>query len=875
MATPTVVTTPRRHALKVVRFVIWTLMLAILATAGLSAWFVVAGRGALPQVDGNLKVSGLSSPVSVLRNAKGVPAIHAVSLEDLFFAQGFVTAQDRLWQMDMLRRYASGRLAEVLGPSAAKQDIQQRTLLMPVVAERAAATLTPRDRSYMEAYARGVNAFIDSSRNHLPIEFRVLHYMPQPWTVVDSMLVGASMSEMLNLGDLEEVLNREKIIARLGPELASDLYPNSSFRDHPPVASARTDESPGEIDDSPSEQQEVFPAQPQPNSNRPRRRVHARTSAAHSRPSNRPRVHSAQRAGVELPALPLLDRDPLTPGSNNWVISGAHTASGKPLLSNDMHLPHQMPNLWYEVHLTSGGFDVAGLSLPGVPFVIVGHNQRIAWGFTNVGPAVTDLYVETFNQQGQYQTADGWTEPEHRSEIIRVRWGRDRKIDVVVTRHGPIVSGLADGEQRKLALKWVVYDPAGLQEPFFDVDSAQNWDDFRRAFSRFGSPGQNVVYADIDGHIGYQTSGLTPIRPSSFQVVTSTGGRTNDSSQPPSTPASNSQVSPGMLDQDHSLLTGTPVPGSDNSHEWLGYIPFDQLPSVYDPPSGIIATANGRITPDGYPYVVANEWGPAYRTERIYRFLSGDKKFTAADMLAIQTDIYSDLDRFCAERFAYAVDHSHVASSRARQAAEIMRTWDGRVSTHSAAPMIVASTRSQLSSMLLEPKLGPMAENYHWFMSAVWLENVLLLQPARWLPSSYSSYDALFAAAVEKALDEAPRDVSTWKWGTHSSITINHPLFGSIPILGRFTGPGKHEQSGNGFTVKQVGEHFGPSERLTVDFSNFDGSTLNTVTGQCGNLFSSYYMDQWSAWYQGSTFPLPFSTAAVQQSAKHTLTLQP
>jgi penicillin amidase len=900
MAIPTAVSVPRLRARKLLRFLIGLIVLALVALAGFAAWFLVAGRGALPQVDGTLKIGGLTAPVYVVRDPQGVPTISAASLEDLFFAQGFVTAQDRLWQMDMLRRYASGRLAEVLGPGAVNVDIRQRTLLMPMVAAQAAAALSPRDRSYMEAYARGVNAYIDSQRNHLPIEFRVLNYEPQPWTVVDSMLVGASMSEMLNLGELKSVLNREKIIARVGPELASDLYPNSSFRDHPPVPSSSDDES--SIDASTDEITEAAPAQRNRESAPQHRRVRPHKTVRGSQRVLRHARHSLRVCVDPRPAVPLLDRQTLVPGSNNWVISGAHTASGKPLLSNDMHLPHQMPNLWYEVHLTSGNFDVSGVSLPGVPFVIVGHNQRIAWGFTNIGPSVTDLYVEDFNQQGQYLTPEGWKEPEHRYETIRVRWGHDRKLDVVITRHGPIVSGLVGGEKRTLALKWVAYDPAGLQEPFFDVDSAQNWDEFRQAFSRFGGPGQNVVYADVDGHIGYQATGLVPIRPASFHVVTADPNAAEEAgadsperttahlSHPGSSStltagasslrskgedATSTSTSAAVLDQDDSLLTGTPVPGSDNSREWLGYIPFDKLPSVLDPTSGIIATANGRITPVGYPYMISNEWGPAYRTERIYRVLSGDKKFTPADMLALQTDIYSDFDRFCAQRFAYATDHAARSSQRARQAADILRTWDGRMTTNSAAPSIVAAARHELSLMLLEPKLGPLTDDYRWSMSSVWLENVLLLQPTRWLPAGFASYDDLLAAAMEKSLKDAPRNLSAWDWGKQSFVSINHPLFGDIPVLRRFAGPGKHEQSGNGFTVKQVGLHFGPSERLTVDFANFDDSTLNTVTGQSGNLFSPYYMDQWAAWYNGTTFALPFSSAAVQQTARHRLTLQP
>ncbi|HET8668397.1 MAG TPA: penicillin acylase family protein, partial [Terriglobales bacterium] len=761
MATPTLASAPRHLARKLLRYVIGSLTVLIVLFGGFTGWFVLAGRGSLPTLDGKLMVTGLHAPVTVLRDPQGVPHITAASLEDLFFAQGYVTAQDRLWQMDMTRRYASGRLAEILGASYAKSDIQQRTLLMPMVAERAAAALSQRDRAYLEAYAHGVNAYIADNANHLPPEFRVLHYSPQPWTVVDSLFVGAGMAEMLNLGSLEQVLDRERIAAKLGPELASDLYPNSSFRDYPPVP-GREEEA---IEPVVAGNEQDSVKQPDAQESKRRTRRGARRPARSIAPPAR-RAHSRRRAGLQFSAAPFgFDAGPLFPGSNNWVVSGAHTASGKPILSNDMHLPHQIPNTWYEVHLTSGNFDVAGVSLPGLPFVIVGHNQRIAWGFTNIGPSVTDLYNETFNDKGQYLTPEGWKDPEHRAELVRVRGGRDIKVDVAITRHGPIVSALAPSEKRMLALKWVIHDPAALGEPFFDVNSAQNWDEFLRAFSHFGGPAQNVVYADVDGHIGYHATGLVPIRPATWAPEAQPG--TQSSQDPgvrtveqasPSAAAPQPDIISGILNQAHSNLVGLPVPGSDNAHEWLGYIPFEKLPGVFDPPSGIIATANGRITPDGYPYMISNQWGAPYRTQRIYRLLGADKKFAPADMLAVQTDIYSDFDRFCAQRFVYALDHAANATARAKQAAELLRGWDGRVTTDSAPATIVSASRRRLTALLLEPRLGKDYDDYRWFMSSVWLENVLLLQPPRWLPSQYASYDDLLATALEDAVShDAPR----------------------------------------------------------------------------------------------------------------------
>ena len=813
------------HRIWWIRSVLIIFVLLLVVCLGIGGWLYSAARSALPQLDGALVVPGLAARVTVTRDVHGGPTIDAGSLADLFLAQGYVTAQDRLWQMDVMRRFAGGEISEILGPAFVKHDREQRILGLRMAARHATAvSLPPRDRAYFEAYARGVNAFIDSHRDRLPIEFRILHYSPQPWTVEDSILIGARMVQDLNHYPYKRALEREKILAKLGPELTADLYVNSSWRDHPPSAKATRMDQQKDDDINGDESG-------------------GKTSIA-------ARTDQLRAAGIF--SLLASDSEPLlVAGSNNWVVSGAHAVTGKPLLSNDMHLTHQMPNLWYEAHLRSGHFDVVGVTLPGMPFVIVGHNQRIAWGFTNVGPTVEDVYIETFNDAGQYLTPEGWRTPERREEVIHVKAKPDVLLEVVSTRHGPIIGEFIPGETRKLALRWTLYD--SLYDPFFDVDSAGNWEEFRRALAPWDSPSQNAVYADVDGHIGYQATGHIPIRAAG----------------------------------DGSL----PVNGSDNAHEWTGYVPFDKLPSVYDPPSGILATANSRITPDGYPYTLSTEWGAPWRTRRIYSVLDSGKKFAAADMLALQTDVYSAFDRFCAERFVYALDHAAELSPRARQARELMRDWDGRLSADSAAATIETASRRELVRLLLEAKLGaaPKPEmgngseedaanwkDYRWFMSSIWLENVLLKQPKRWLPGNYNSYEMLLAAAVEAAINGAgaPSELSRWQWGRFSPIDIEHPVLRRLPLIGGWTGPGLLRQSGGGYTVKQVGRTFGPSERLTVDLANLDQSTLNLVTGEAGNFLSPYYMDQWKAWYEGSTFPLPFSEQAVQKSKQHVLVLE-
>ncbi len=788
-------------------------------------WFYRAAKASLPVVDGTLKLSGLTAPVIVARDSLGVPNISAGNLHDLFFAQGFVTAQDRLWQMDMTRRYASGDLSEILGPEYIKTDTEQRILGLRQVAEKMTADLSPDERAHFQAYADGVNAYIAQHQKTLPLEFRLMTYFPYAWTVDDSMLVGLSMTEFLNHYMYKKELQKEAILAKLGPELTADLYVNSSWRDHPPGAESQSIENEPPAEDSPGQDEEQSPP-------------HARPG--HRSSLNPPLMTSLAAALGADPPLPFLPdySDDLRPGSNNWVVSGAHTSTGKPLLSNDMHLELRMPNTWYEAHLTSGDYDVVGVTLPGVPYVIVGHNQHIAWGFTNLGPNVEDLYVEKFNDRGEYLTPQGWQQPEHRKEIIRVKGKPDVTIDVVTTRHGPIMTPIIPGEKRQLALKWTIYDTSGDAIPFFAINSAHNWQEFRAAFSRFESPAQNVVYADTDGNIGYQATGEVPIRAAG----------------------------------DGSL----PVPGDDDSHEWTGFIPYDQLPSVYDPPSGIIATANARVTPDNYPYTVAIEWSAPFRTQRIYKLLSANKKYTAADMLTIQTDIVSEFDRFCAERFVYAIDHTPDASPRARTAADLMRKWDGTMATDLAAPTIAYYSRHKLEELLLRDKLGDDWKLYHWFLEPVWLENVLTYQPPRWLPKQFANYNELLTAAVDEAMldHDAPRALSTWRWGKVYQIYVKHPFWSNFPVLKR-AGPGPQPLSGDDQTIKQVRKEFGPSERFTADMSDLDNSTLNIVNGQSGNIFDDHFNDQWDAYYHGRTFPLPFSPEAVHHAAAHRLHLEP
>jgi penicillin amidase len=802
---------PRRHRKLLAGLLLLVLLACIAAWLG-TLWQLRCMRAALPQLHGRIVLAGLTAPVTVRRDAHGVPHIAAQNLDDLWRAQGYITAQDRLWQMDMLRRYAAGNLAELLGPPLIEHDRAQRILQILPAAAAATAALSARDQRFLADYAAGVNAYIAACAAgrdaHWPAEFALLHYRPQPWTPVDSLLIGMNMQQMLAT-DFPTNLAREILAAKLPPQMLADLYPVGSWRDHPPISTQPDISAPQQVEEIPLDASQI---------------------GARATPDDLLHLERLLHlpAGGPCPGC--------TPGSNNWAVSGAHTTTGLPLLSNDMHLDHSIPDTWYEAQLTAGAFNVAGLTLPGLPFVIVGHNAHIAWGFTDLYADVQDVYVEQ-TRGDNYRTPTGWQPFTHARSVIHVRGGRDVVLDLRSTLHGPVITPLLHHEHRTLTLRWTVYDPAAVTVPFYDVDSAGDWQQFRAAFALFGGPPQNAVYADTAGHIGYQAVGKVPWRPNG--------------------------------------LCATPI--ADFQHEWQGYIPFDAMPSDYDPPGGILATANARVTPDDTPYPLTLNWAAPYRNERIWKVLTSTPKLSAADLLALQNDVHSELDLVLAQRLAYAIDHAQHPSPRLRQAADLLRTWDGDVTLNASAATIVDAARKTLWPMLLTPHLGRDWKLYTWGESSYVEEQIVSQQPARWLAPGYANWNDFLAAAVARALHaaHAPHDLAHWRYGVAHPVEVEHPLYGGIPWLRALTGTGVLPQSGDDSTVKQVHRSFGPSERLTVDLSSLDRSTLNLVIGQSGDPLSPHYKDHWPYWYAGTTFALPFSDAAVTAAAADTLVLTP
>jgi len=871
---PAVSPVARRRKRRWPRVLLWSVggllaLLLVAASAGV-LWLRSAARAALPVLDGDLHLAGLSAPVIVRRDAHGVPHIEASSEDDLFVAQGYVTAQDRLWQMDAFRRNANGELAEIMGSSMVRHDKTQRVLQFRNTARRIYANLPAEDRARLDDYARGVNLFIaqhlDSKDGaSLPPEFRLLRYRPQPWSGVDSVSIGMMMVDMLDTHWYAK-LSREVVAARLrNPKLESDLYPAGSWRDHPPT---------GHVVDWSQPHPAPAPARDDDEDDL------SQASSASGAPGpafgtwdtinlNSPSVlepHEDPRALRDLLGLP--DCDGCAPGSNNWVIAGKHTASGKPLLSNDMHLGLTVPNIWYMADLKADGtngapsYHAAGVTLPGMPFVIAGHNEHVAWGFTALYADVQDLYIEKLDGKGNFQDLDTQWKPlrvDH--EIIKVRGGKDITLDVQLTAHGPLLNPLLTHETRPIALKWTLYDTTLNTMPLYQLNVASNWAEFSAALATWCWPTQNVVYSDDQGHIAYQAIGKVPIR---------WGGMGVFSAPIP-----------------HDVMNGRFEWGVPSCHDGSNrcsvfteikvYIPYDAMPSAFDPPSGFLATANSRVTSEKFPHILTHEWADPYRVERIYKSLEGRDHLTPADLLAVQTDVYSEVDQELGQRFAYAIDHTPGADDRLKKAADLMRSWDGRLTTDSAAASIVTQGRRALWPMILEPKLGKEASEYHWSESDFAEEEIIMRAKADWLPPAYKNWDALLTGAVRKGMEQgkAPADVAQWSYGSWHVVDIEHPLAKFLPMIGRMAGTGKQPQSGDTTTVKQVGRDFGPSQRFTMDWSNIDGSMENIVLGESGNPLSPYFRDQWKDWYGGTTFAFPFTSSAVAAQTRHTLRLLP
>ena len=814
----------------VLRLLLWIAGIVVVIVATAIWWFVYRP---LPQLDGAVVVPGLQGQVTVERDNWGVPHIRASSLEDLAEAQGYVTAQDRLWQMDLLRRAARGQLSEVLGPATLKIDEDFRRLNFSRAVDRDLGMMQPEVRRVMEAYARGVNLFVQQHATRLPIEFTLLHYKPQPWQPTDTLVIACYMYRTLTDTRAEE-LGREIVTAKVGPELAKDLYSPDSSMDRFVIGGNNTAKDPHAVtksdpnqndDDDETDSEDVLKAS--------RQNIDPLSVAA------APDLTSAMGVQVRdwLEESQREIRHSL--GSNNWVVNGEHTATGKPLLANDMHLELSLPPIWYEVHLTAPGWNVKGFALPGAPMVVVGHNDRIAWGFTNNGADVLDLYIETFNPDNpdEYRVNGAWKKADVYDEVIKVKGAPDEHLRLVVTRHGPVVH--RDGD-KSYAMRWTVLEPGALCTFYNWLGKAQNWGEFREIMKGIWGPGQNVVYADVDGNIGYILGAHVPIRKKGHGDV--------------------------------------PVPGDTDDYEWTGYIPFEELPQVFNPDSGLIVTANARVVGPNYKPYITDHWEEPYRTLRIYDLLRDKRDLRPEDMLKIQTDTYSYPHVFLAEQLVAAARVAPPKDERASKLIKQAKDWNGMADANSSVVSFLDATLFQALDLILKPHLGNDEEQYHWRRVA-FLQRVLTERPGRWLPSDFKNYDELLSAAADQAvrhLEQRTRDKDPddWAWKRFNYLDMLHPL-GRDGILKKLLSITNQPQSGTEWSPRAASRHHGPSERFVADLADWDGSILLITGGESGQTGSEHYRDQFPYWFQGKAIYGPFSDAAEAKMKRHALTLKP
>jgi penicillin G amidase len=822
------------HEVKLALRTVLRLVLSILAIAlvlfATAVWWLVYRP--LPQLDGKAKLAGLQGEVTVERDNWGVPHIRAGSLEDAVEAQGYVVAQDRLWQMDILRRASRGQLSEILGKATLKIDKDFRNLNFGRAAERDLQLMSPESQRLLEAYARGVNRFIEQHQETLPMEFTLLKYKPQPWQPSDSLVLTGYMYRTLT-DTREREIQRAIVTAKVGPELAKDLYSDESSMDHFMVGDPNVKEK--ATSDADSDENDDDEDQMDPEDVLKASLTHPDLQGTMSQPDLTAFFAAQVKQWLNESQHDIRG----TLGSNNWVVSGAHTATGKPLLANDTHLELTIPPIWYELHMSAPGWNVKGITFPGAPLIIIGHNDRIAWGFTNNGADVLDLYIETINPANpdEYRVDGKWQKADVFDEVIRVKDAPDEHMRLVVTRHGPV---LWQESEKSYAVKWTALEPGGLANSYNWLGRAKNWKQFRELMKAVWGPAQNAIYADVDGNIGYIVAARVPIRKKGHGEV--------------------------------------PVPGDTDDYEWTGYIPFDQLPQSYNPESGFIVTANARMAGPNYKPYLTDRWEEPYRTARIYDLLHDKHDLRPEDMLKVQTDTYSYPHLFMAEQLVAAAKIAPPKDARAQKLIQQGKDWNGIADSNSPEVSFLDATLYEALDLILEPHLGADTKLYSWRKIA-FLQRVLTERPARWLPPNYKNYDELLCAAADGAVRRLETETSNaspddWAWKRFNYLDMLHPI-GREGILKKLLSKTDEPQSGTLFSPRASSRHHGPSERFVANLADWDQSILLLPAGESGQPGSEHYSDQFSYWLNGKAIYAPFSDDAEAKVKKHRLTLQP
>lgn len=757
------------------RLLLALILLIIVAVGG--GWEFLASS--LPQTRGTLTLAGLDASVAVIRDDAGVPTIRAQTTNDLYLALGFVHAQDRLFQMDLQRRLAQGRLSQVFGREALGSDRTMRTLGLYRHAAAGMRFVSPEFMAALNAYAKGVNAFLASGKR-LPIEFTLLAYRPDPWQPADSLVIGKLLDLQLS-GNYRGELLRARLAGRLSTDELNELFPDYP-KDGPVALGSLADLT-----------------------------------------KNLP----LDRMLTELPDVvgPRL-------ASNNWVVDGAHSVTGKPLLANDPHLDYAAPLIWYLARLEAPNLTLAGGMVVGAPVMILGHNDRIAWGDTTTDADVEDVFVEKLDPADptHYLTPNGSEPFEVIEEQIPVTGQAPEHLTIRTTRHGPVISDLAGngpppvGQAMALQTSFLVNDDRSV-EAQWRASLARDWPSWLDALKLFTAPVQSMVYADRDGNIGFFAPGHIPIRKAG-------DGR-------------------------------APVPGWTGAYDWNGWVPFEALPQAFNPPVGHIATANNRIVPDTYPYLITRDWGAPYRIERIEAGLAKTPKQSVESSTRLQGDIVS----LSARRLLPLMLRSEPRDRRARVAIELLTKWDGRMASDRPEPLIFVAWLRSLNKRLFQPALGSNFERY-WAMTPLATEGALT-EHQHWCGSA--GCPAVLRVSLTDAVDELSAkygaDPKAWRWGQAHPALFAHPVFGRIAVL-RSIFDRQVPADGSADTVNAGAFRFadlngpyvdthGPALRAIYDLADLDRSVFLTALGQSAHVLSSHYADLLPRWRAFNWLRLP------------------
>ena len=794
--------------MKTIRVVILSVfgLLLLLVTAGFILVSVIRGSG-LPVYSGELILKGLESEVTVCRDERGMPHIYASGEQDLYFATGYIMAQERLWQMDLIRRATTGRLSEIFGKDYVQTDLFLRSLDMTAKSKMILDSEDPQILVYLKSFSEGVNAYISDSSNKLSPEFRILGYRPDPWELENTVNIIGYMGWDLASSNLSADIFIYRLIQKFGVAKAGDLIPDWEAGNEYVYKGFGIDEK---------------------------------------------KLNEAQSFISSMDKLKPLGISSFT-GSNNWAVSGGKTVTGMPVLSNDMHLGLNSPGIWYQIHqVIPGKLNVTGVAIPGEPFVVAGHNEKIAWGMTNVMVDDVDLFSERINpdNKDQYQFEGTFRDMKVRKEVINIRGGEPDTLFIKSTHRGPVISGLNGISDAVLTMRWSGNDTSNEIKAVYLLNRASDWSEFRSAISYFSSISQNFAYADVDGNIGINMGGGIPLRKGNGSLIR--GGETDE-------------------------------------FDWKGYVPFDQLPSVYNPEKGYVSSANNKSVGKDYPFYISFRYCAPYRINRIRQMLEEKQVFGMEDFKRMITDQHSNYAAILMPHILRLSGRESEMNSLEANSLDTLKAWNFDMNKYWVAPSVFEIFTIRLAENLLGDELGDLNKQLPGSLKEYYIYRVLVTGPDEWVDdvntNETENFDDIvfrsFRESVKVLSEKYSKDINKWKWGNIHTISLTHPM-GSVKLFDRLfklnsdkVGIGGNDNTvcpysyEDGFVVTS-----GASERYIYNTADWDESFAVIPTGESGVLSSEFYLSQTKTYLDGKFYRDAYSDEAVKAATKYTLKLK-